>query len=122
MRARSVFCLHLFSTAKPFPSTNGARTMQDHVIECGDKFWTGAKRFPRAAEADNNMAEEQHKAFVMATANLLAAGCGLTPQEEGLLPEDHPQRDVGGKLPLNDMTRTVAFWLGELGNSGASYP
>lgn len=63
-------------------------------MESGEKFWTGAKRFPRSAELD--MASEQHAAFVLATANLLAAGCGLSPQEEGLLPLDHPQRDAEG--------------------------
>lgn len=42
------------------------------------------------------MSEEQHAAFVLATANLLAAGVGLSPQEEGLLPLDHPQRDAEG--------------------------
>ena len=65
---------------------------QDHVVESGEKFWTGAKRFPRAAELD--VSAEQHTAFVLATANLLAAGCGLSPQEEGLLPLNHPQRNV----------------------------
>ncbi|CAM9728043.1 unnamed protein product [Scytosiphon promiscuus] len=64
---------------------------EDHVVESGEKFWTGAKRFPRSADLD--IASEQHAAFVLATANLLAAGCGLSPQEEGLLPLDHPQRD-----------------------------
>eukprot|EP00752_Nemacystus_decipiens_P009825 g8767.t1 len=65
---------------------------EDHVVESGEKFWTGAKRFPRAAGLE--MSEEQHTAFVLSTANLLAAGCGLSPQEKGLLPLEHPQRDV----------------------------
>lgn len=63
-------------------------------MDSGEKFWTGAKRFPRAADLE--MSEEQHTAFVLATANLLAAGCGLSPQEKGLLPLEHPQRDVEG--------------------------
>lgn len=67
-------------------------------MESGEKFWTGAKRFPRAADLE--MSEEQHAAFVLATANLLAAGCGLSPQEEGLLPLEHPQRDVEGTCYL----------------------
>ncbi|CAM9239916.1 unnamed protein product, partial [Hapterophycus canaliculatus] len=65
---------------------------EDHVVESGERFWTGAKRFPQSADLD--IASEQHAAFVLATANLLAAGCGLSPQEEGLLPLDHPQRDA----------------------------
>ncbi|CAM9851397.1 unnamed protein product, partial [Ectocarpus sp. 12 AP-2014] len=65
---------------------------EDHVVESGEKFWTGAKRFPRSADLE--MDSEQHAAFVLATANLLAAGCGLSPQEEGLLPLEHPQRDT----------------------------
>ncbi|CAM9530980.1 unnamed protein product [Ectocarpus sp. 6 AP-2014] len=65
---------------------------EDHVLESGEKFWTGAKRFPRSADLE--MDSEQHGAFVLATANLLAAGCGLSPQEEGLLPLEHPQRNT----------------------------
>lgn len=60
-------------------------------MESGEKFWTGAKRFPRSAELDASA--EQHAAFVLSTANLLAAGYGVSPQEKGLLPLDHPQRD-----------------------------
>lgn len=68
---------------------------QDHVVAGGEKFWTGAKRFPRAAELDV-LAEDQHLAFVLCTANLLAAGYGISPQADGLLPPGHPQRDVEG--------------------------
>ncbi|CAN0055774.1 unnamed protein product, partial [Sphacelaria rigidula] len=64
---------------------------EDHVVESGEKFWTGAKRFPRSAELDASA--EQHAAFVLSTANLLAAGYGVSPQEKGLLPLDHPQRN-----------------------------
>lgn len=71
------------------------RRVQDHVVESGEKFWTGAKRFPRSAELD--VSAEQHAAFVMSTANLLAAGYGVSPQEKGLLPLDHPQRDLERK-------------------------
>ncbi|CAM9696526.1 unnamed protein product [Ascophyllum nodosum] len=65
---------------------------EDHETETGEKFWTGAKRFPRAAHL--NVADQQHTSFVLSSANLLAAACGLTPQEKGLLPKEHPQRDV----------------------------
>ncbi|CAM9644313.1 unnamed protein product, partial [Ectocarpus fasciculatus] len=65
---------------------------EDHVLESGEKFWTGAKRFPRSSDLE--MDSEQHAAFVLATANLLAAGCGLSPQEGGLLPLEHPQRNT----------------------------
>lgn len=68
---------------------------QDHVVAGGEKFWTGAKRFPRAAELDVHV-EDQHLAFVLCTANLLAAGYGVSPQADGLLPPGHPQRDVEG--------------------------
>lgn len=61
----------------------------------GDKFWTGAKRFPRAAGLDI-FAEPQHAAFVTSTANLLAAGYGVSPPSKGLLPPDHPQRNAEG--------------------------
>lgn len=57
------------------------------------------------------MSAEQHAAFVLSTANLLAAAYGVSPQEEGLLPLDHPQRDAqgtargvsdNGSLPIGD--------------------
>lgn len=85
-------------------------------MESGEKFWTGAKRFPRAA--DLGMSEEQHAAFVLATANLLAAGCGLSPQEEGLLPLGHPQRDVEGIFVFY-IFMFLHFWrFGWLGREG----
>lgn len=68
---------------------------QDHCLKGGDRFWTGAKRFPRSAELDM-LSAEQHAAFVLSTANLLAAGYGVSPHEGGMLPLDHPQRDVAG--------------------------
>lgn len=76
-------------------------------MESGEKFWTGAKRFPRAADLE--MSEEQHTAFVLATANLLAAGCGLSPQEKGLLPLEHPQRDVEGMKRLGRRAFVLFF-------------
>ena len=76
-------------------------------MESGEKFWTGAKRFPRAADLE--MSEEQHTAFVLATANLLAAGCGLSPQEKGLLPLEHPQRDVEGMKRLGRRAFVFCF-------------
>mmetsp|Transcript_25362 Transcript_25362/g.33102 ORF Transcript_25362/g.33102 Transcript_25362/m.33102 type:complete len:1104 (+) Transcript_25362:37-3348(+) len=66
---------------------------QDHVTSTGEKFWTGAKRFPTAAEFDPE--DEQHLNFIIATANILAACYNLVPSPEvELLPEDHKYRNV----------------------------
>jgi ubiquitin-activating enzyme E1 len=66
---------------------------ENHVTSTGDKFWTGAKRFPQAAVL--SAADEMHLDFIMSAANILAACYGIVPPpERSTLPADHPQRDV----------------------------
>ena len=54
---------------------------EDHVTSVGEKFWSGAKRFPQAAVLDmgNN---DTHVDFVMSAANIFAVCFGLHPQPE----------------------------------------
>ncbi|CAM9908172.1 unnamed protein product, partial [Discosporangium mesarthrocarpum] len=67
---------------------------EDHINSAGERFWTGAKRFPQAATLDCGC-NEQHLLFVMAAANILAAASGVVlPPEVELLPLDHPQRST----------------------------
>lgn len=78
---------------------------KDHVTDEGEKFWSGAKRFPRAAEYD--AANELHVQFVKAAANILACNFCLRkqPEEEGgMVPPDHEWRSddtVNGLMAKN---------------------
>ena len=66
---------------------------EDHVTSSGDKFWTGAKRFPQPAVFDAE--NDQHLGFIVSVANLLAVNYGLVePPEKTLIAEDHQFRDV----------------------------
>ncbi|CAM9241253.1 unnamed protein product [Chrysoparadoxa australica] len=66
---------------------------EDHTTKDGEKFWTGGKKFPRAADLDAACAE--HMNFIISAANILAACYGVVPPpEQQLLPADHPQRSV----------------------------
>lgn len=65
---------------------------EDAVTKTGEKFWSGAKRFPLPAELDleNNV----HMEFIKAVANIFACCYGLRPQPElELLPADHQWRN-----------------------------
>ncbi len=66
----------------------------DALKKSGDKFWSGAKRFPTAVTRyDPN--DPFHVMFVTATANILAAAYGLVPTPDGYsntLPSDHEWR------------------------------
>lgn len=64
---------------------------EDHVTNAGEKFWSGAKRFPQAAQFD--IENEFHVTFLIATANILAVAYGLQPETE-LVPEASKWRDL----------------------------
>lgn len=65
---------------------------EDHVTNAGDKFWTGAKRFPQAANFDPQ--NEWHMSFLIATTNILAVAYGLhPPPEEKLVPDESKWRN-----------------------------
>jgi len=66
---------------------------EDHVTSNGDKFWTGAKRFPQPAVFDAE--KEQHLGFVVSVANLLAVNYGLVESpDKTLIAQDHRFRDL----------------------------
>ncbi|RHY30577.1 hypothetical protein DYB32_006975 [Aphanomyces invadans] len=67
---------------------------EHHQTKSGEKFWTGAKRFPQAA-TDMDFSNTYHVDFVRSAANLFAVNFGLQP-----LPED----DV---VPLSSSLRQV---------------
>ncbi|CAM9113613.1 unnamed protein product [Choristocarpus tenellus] len=82
---------------------------EDHISSSGERFWTGAKRFPQAACLDC-MGDEQHLNFVMSVANILAACCGVVPPpEEVLLPMDHQQRSRDEVMRLSG-AQDVPMW------------
>ncbi len=62
----------------------------------GEKFWSGAKRFPTAImRYDPN--DPFHVMFVTAMANILAAAYGIVPMpenEKNLLPKEHKFRST----------------------------
>lgn len=67
---------------------------EDHKTEDGEPFWSGAKRFPTAAEL--NLDDENHMAFIMSTANILAANLGVVPSPPGFfVPDDDEKRQPG---------------------------
>lgn len=66
---------------------------EDHLTNSGEKFWSGAKRFPKALEAFDPQ-DPLHLYFVRSTANILAVCYGLqAPPEVELLPANAPWRD-----------------------------
>ena len=66
---------------------------EDHVSSNGEKFWTGAKRFPHPAVFDAE--NEQHLGFIVSVANLLAVNYGLVePPDKTLIAHDHQFRDL----------------------------
>lgn len=66
---------------------------EDHVTKAGEKFWSGAKRFPLAAEFDAS--NEQHMTFLIASANVFAVCFGLQPvPESSLVPLDSECRSL----------------------------
>jgi len=65
---------------------------EDAVTKTGEKFWSGAKRFPLPAELDLN--NSVHIEFIKSVANIFACCYGLRPPPEiELLPPDHQWRD-----------------------------
>lgn len=65
---------------------------EDAMTKTGEKFWSGAKRFPLAArlELDNTV----HIEFIKAVANIFACCYGIRPSPEiELLPVGHQWRD-----------------------------
>lgn len=74
---------------------------EDHVTSTGERFWTGAKRFPQVATFD--MDNEQHMNFVVSVANILAVNRGLVEApEKKLLAHDHEFRNLDHiKVPVS---------------------
>ncbi|RLN93358.1 hypothetical protein BBJ28_00015538 [Nothophytophthora sp. Chile5] len=67
---------------------------EDHLTNSGEKFWSGAKRFPQAVEKFDPQ-NPLHLNFVRATANILAVCYGIqSPPEEQLVAADSKWRDV----------------------------
>ncbi|DAZ99569.1 TPA: hypothetical protein N0F65_001397, partial [Lagenidium giganteum] len=54
---------------------------EDHQTSSGEKFWSGAKRFPQAL-TEFNPQDPLHLNFVRATANILAVCFGIQPPPE----------------------------------------
>lgn len=66
---------------------------EDHLTNSGERFWSGAKRFPHAVEAFDAQ-DPLHLNFVRATANILAVCYGIQPPpEEKLVPADSEWRE-----------------------------
>ncbi|RLN66824.1 hypothetical protein BBP00_00001975 [Phytophthora kernoviae] len=66
---------------------------EDHLTNSGEKFWSGAKRFPQAVDTFDPQ-NPLHLNFVRATANILAVSYGIQPPpEEKLVPADSEWRD-----------------------------
>ncbi|KAF4317636.1 hypothetical protein JM18_006833 [Phytophthora kernoviae] len=66
---------------------------EDHLTNSGEKFWSGAKRFPQAVNTFDPH-NPLHLNFVRATANILAVSYGIQPPpEEKLVPADSEWRD-----------------------------
>jgi ubiquitin-activating enzyme E1 len=67
---------------------------EDHLTKSGEKFWSGAKRFPQAVDAFD-LENPLHLNFVRATANILAVCFGIQPPpEQKLVPADSKWRDA----------------------------
>ncbi|ETP34904.1 hypothetical protein F442_16847 [Phytophthora nicotianae P10297] len=66
---------------------------EDHLTNSGEKFWSGAKRFPQAVEKFDPQ-NPLHLNFVRATANILAVCYGIQPPpEQKLVSADSEWRD-----------------------------
>ncbi|KAL3665956.1 hypothetical protein V7S43_008755 [Phytophthora oleae] len=66
---------------------------EDHLTNSGEKFWSGAKRFPQAVDKFDPQ-NPLHLNFVRATANILAVCYGIQPApEQKLVPADSEWRD-----------------------------
>eukprot|EP00644_Phytophthora_capsici_P014262 jgi/Phyca11/531982/estExt2_fgenesh1_pg.C_PHYCAscaffold_30148 len=66
---------------------------EDHLTNSGEKFWSGAKRFPQAVDKFDPK-NPLHLNFVRATANILAVCYGIQPApEQKLVPADSEWRD-----------------------------
>ncbi|TYZ62320.1 hypothetical protein PybrP1_009484 [[Pythium] brassicae (nom. inval.)] len=65
---------------------------EDHLTNSGERFWSGAKRFPHAVDAFDP-ADPLHLNFVRATANILAVCYGIqAPPEQALVPPESAWR------------------------------
>lgn len=60
----------------------------------GEKFWSGAKRFPTAATLD--LDDEVHLDFIRSTANIYATNFGIVPlpSDDTMVAADDPKRDA----------------------------
>jgi ubiquitin-activating enzyme E1 len=66
---------------------------EDHLTNSGEKFWSGAKRFPQAVTTFDPQ-DPLHLNFVRATANILAVCYGIQPPPETkLVAADSKWRD-----------------------------
>ncbi|ETV65918.1 hypothetical protein, variant [Aphanomyces astaci] len=67
---------------------------EDHQTKTGEKFWSGAKRFPQAATAVD-FGNAYHADFIRSVANLYAVNFGLQPPpEDEVVPESSYLRQV----------------------------
>ncbi|CAH0513186.1 unnamed protein product [Peronospora belbahrii] len=67
---------------------------EDHLTNSGERFWSGAKRFPQAVE-EFDPENPLHLNFIRATANVLAVCYGLQPPpEQKLVSADFKWRDA----------------------------
>ncbi|RHY10810.1 hypothetical protein DYB25_002001 [Aphanomyces astaci] len=67
---------------------------EDHQTKTGEKFWSGAKRFPQAATAVD-FGNVYHADFIRSVANLYAVNFGLQPPpEDEVVPESSYLRQV----------------------------
>lgn len=79
---------------------------EDHLTNSGEKFWSGAKRFPQALQTFDPQ-DPLHLNFVRATANILAVSYGIqAPPEVSLVPTDSEWRDVA---TYEELARTYVF-------------
>lgn len=77
---------------------------EDHTTDAGEKFWTGAKRFPQAATLDVDN-EPDHLLFITAASNIFAACFGVVPPPEvEVIPPTHEQRN---KEFLSKIVRSI---------------
>ncbi|CAK4441626.1 unnamed protein product [Aphanomyces euteiches] len=67
---------------------------EDHLTKTGERFWSGAKRFPQAATAID-FTNSYHVDFIRSVANLYAVNFGLQPlPEEEVVPAESFLRQV----------------------------
>ncbi|KAF0697402.1 Aste57867_11882 [Aphanomyces stellatus] len=67
---------------------------EDHLTKSGERFWSGAKRFPQAATAID-FTNTYHADFIRSVANLYAVNFGLQPlPEEEVVPSGSYLRQV----------------------------